>query len=93
MFLLVSSCTPDQGDRQAMIKAEAQRKINEFKTNKLKTCYEEIERLATLEVDSMLIEKSRLEKNQLDKPAIPNKPSAPELKTPFDDSEVKPIIE
>ncbi len=91
--MLVSSCAPDQGDRQAMIKAEAQRKIDEFKSNKLKTCYEEIERLATLQVDSMLIEKSRMEKDNLEKPAIPTKPSAPELKTPFDDSEVKPIIE
>lgn len=90
---LMSGCTIDQGDRKAMIKTEVDRKLKEVQSNKLKTCYEEIVRLATLEVDSMLIEKSRLNKNQLEKPTIPTKPSAPELKTPFDDSEVKPIIE
>lgn len=93
VVLFVGSCAPEQGDRQAMIRAEAQKKIDEFKSNKLKICYEEIERLATLQVDSMLIEKSRLEKDDLEKPAIPVKPTAPEIKTPFDDSEVKPIID
>ena len=76
-----------------MVQAQIDKKFKEVESSKMKSCYEEIVRLATLKVDSMLIEKSRLEKDLMEKPVIPSKPSEPELKKPFDDSEVKPIID
>jgi len=76
-----------------MVQAQIDKKFKEVEASKMKSCHDEIVRLATLQVDSMLIEKSRLEKDLMEKPAIPSKPSEPELKKPFDDSEVKPIID
>ena len=92
IFILMISCQVDQGDRQAMIQELVDKKLKDFTKNKNKSCYEEIEKLATIEVDSILIEKARLAKEQLVKPVIPEKPKVPELKTPFDDSPVEPII-
>jgi len=89
----IGGCAIDQGDREAMVQTHIAKKFKEVKSSKLRNCHDEIVRLATLQVDSMLIEKSRLEKDLMEKPAIPSKPSEPELKKPFDDSEVKPIID
>lgn len=88
-----SSCMPDQGDRKAMMRAEVDRRLAEFRKDKLKTCREELIKTATLEVDSLLIERARLNKNDLVKPAIPEKPSTPEILSPLDSSPVQPILE
>lgn len=88
-----SSCMPDQGDRKAMIREEVERRLTDFQKNKLKTCREELIKSATLEVDSLLIERARLNKNSLEKPTIPEKPSAPEILSPLDSSPVQPILE
>ena len=92
IFILMVSCQVDQGDRHAMIQELVDKKLKDFRSGKIKSCYEEIEKVATIEVDSILIEKARLAKEQLIKPAIPEKPQIPEIKTPFDDSPVEPII-
>lgn len=87
------SCMPEQGDRKAMIRTEVERRLSEFRKNKMKTCREELIKTATLEVDSLLIERARLNKNDLEKPEIPEKPSAPEIMSPLDSSPVQPILE
>ncbi len=93
LLVLSWSCTPEQGDRKAMIDEEVERRLSEFRKNKSKTCREELIKAATLEVDSLLIERARLNKNELEKPEIPEKPIAPEIMTPLDSSPVQPILE
>lgn len=94
LFLLVLSwsCTPEQGDRNAMIDEEVERRLSEFRKNKMKTCREELIKAATSEVDSLLIERARSNKDELEKPEIPEKPMAPEIMTPLDSSPVQPIL-
>lgn len=87
------NCTPEQGDRKAIVRAEVDRRLFEFRKNKLKTCQEELMKTATSQVDSLLIERARLNKNDLEKPAIPEKPLAPEILSPLDSSPVQPILE
>lgn len=93
MFSSIFGCMPEQGDRKAMLRAEVDRRRLEFRKNKLKTCREELIKTATLEVDSLLIERARRNKNDLEKPIIPEKPNAPEILSPLDSSPVQPILE
>ena len=76
-----------------MIQAEVERRLSEFRKNKIKNCLEGLVEQATAEVDSLLIEQARLNKNDLEKPAIPEKPEKPEIMSPLDTAPIQPIIE
>ena len=93
VLFFILSCQVNQGDRQAMVQALVDKKLEDFRLKQMKACHEKIEIQATRKVDTMLIDKARLEKEKLVKPMIPTKPNPPEIKTPFDTSDVAPIIQ
>lgn len=76
-----------------MMQELVEKRLSDYKKNKMKTCLKELVETATKEVDSLLIERARLIKNNLEKPLIPEKPEMPEILSPIDSNPVKPILE
>lgn len=87
------SCAPKQPvDRVVVIENYVSEKIESYKTSRLKSCREVALSKATEIVDSLLIERARLEKDTFGKPGKPEKPPRPEIKTPIDTTPIRPLF-
>lgn len=86
-------CQPEQGDRKAMMQEEVRRRLADYEKQRTKKCRGELIKSATQQVDSLLIERARVNKNNFEKPLIPEKPDVPEILSPLDSSPVQPILE
>lgn len=84
---------PMQVDRKKLSADYIQRKLDDFESLRNASCVKEAYRIATKEVDSLLIARAKMNRNRDDKPVIPPKPPKPNIMQPLDSSSVKPIFE
>jgi len=90
--VLAPGCREEKHAPEALIRSYVDEKLHEFENQRMEACRAVAFDNAAKIVDSLLIERARLEKDTLGKPPKPEKPLKPEIKTPLDSSSVKPLF-
>ncbi len=94
VLLILAGCQEEViVDRQKIMDDYIQKKLDDFESLRNTSCVKEAYRIATKEVDSLLIARAKMNRNQKEKPIIPPKPAKPTILRPLDSASVKPIFE
>jgi hypothetical protein len=75
-----------------LVQQELDERIAKYKTDQWKACQKRALEAAVLEVDSLIIQWARANRDTLDRPEKTAKPVPPEPKTPRDTTPVRPLF-
>lgn len=94
LILFISGCQKEaQIDRKTFIQQKVEERLADHRKIRIAACRDRYLQDATKLVDSLLIERARMEKDTIGKPPKPVKPTRPHLLSPLDSTPVKPLFE